>query len=269
MAVVAVWASSAWATRCYPAGQNVAPPEGAQIPANTPLFVAPARSEYPERQDDGGIELRVFNESLTRSDVGPLIPVDGGDRSTQFYAPGALQVGHIFFLEDAGIPVTVVPASPFPSRAGTMAFGPIFLGATWCSFEGLPRKMARDVYVQLSPEAEPWRHVAQVRVNRPAVNSRGESFAQFPFPRPYGTLGAAEAGLGIPIGPLIVDCDTNPGRHEFELEMRFEIAGAPTQAEPIRQTVVMDCADRPPVSCSHAPLLMVALSMLMLRRRTT
>ncbi|MGV3624914.1 MAG: hypothetical protein ACO1OB_29105 [Archangium sp.] len=244
------------------------PAEGAKIPANTPRFVTAARDEYRGQLEDGGVGVFVFNESLVRSDVGALTAVDGGqDKYTQLYDTGPLHVGQRFTLQDAGVEVTVQPPAPFPSSAGTMTLGPIRLGARWCSFGEPPRQMVRDVFLKLSAEAEPWRNVAQVRVSRPPPVVLAAPVVEFPFSRLYGALPADEGELGVPMGQLVVDCDDAPRRHEYEIEMRFEIAGAPTQAEPIRQRVVMDCAERPPVGCASSPAMLISgLSLLLIRR---
>lgn len=256
VAVAAVCSPPAWAC-CQAIGQQVAPGDGARIPANTRFFVDGA--------SHSGLRTGGLERTSLDGVVVSLAPSESGEPDSQFYAPGPLSIGDTFFLSDAGLRVEVAEAAALPSATGQLALGPAYSGTAWCDFISPPRHFVRDVFLQPAADTQPWRDVGRVRFTQGAL--AGGAVTLEPAGHHFGALAADAEGFGAPVGRLVADCDAFPGRHEFELEARFETPGE-TSAEPARQRVVMDCAERPPVGCTQSPaVLMGALAALLARRR--
>lgn len=256
VAVAAVCSPPVWAC-CQRLGQQLAPGDGARIPANTRFFVDGASHSGLR---SGGVE-RTSVDGVVVS----LTPSESGEPGSQFYAPGPLRPGETFFLSDAGVRVEVTEAAAAPTSTGLLVFGAAYSGAAWCDFVSPPRLFVRDVFLQLDESTDAWRDVGRVRFSQRTFASGAVTLE--PAGEHFGALAADAEGFGAPVGRLVADCDAFPGRHEFELEARFETPGE-TSAEPARQRVVMDCAERPPVGCTQSPaVLMGALAALLARRR--
>ncbi|MGV3624912.1 MAG: hypothetical protein ACO1OB_29095 [Archangium sp.] len=254
VAVVCLWAASAWA-RCPPREfPPVVPQPGARIPANTLLFAGSGERGLTRVNSDG------TSLALERSDAGGYAP---------YFLPGELAAGDTFFLNDGGTPVTVGPAAPFPTKTGTIAIGPPHWADPSCGFAEPSQRVERDVFVQLAPEVVPWRDVASIAHVRGGYRTGLEPVSSFIA---SGVLAQSpqEPGLGTFVGVINYDCDRITGPTDIVVDAKVFIAGAPVSAEIAEQRVTVDCAQLPPRECSVSPsVALISLATLLIRSSST
>lgn len=251
VAVGVVWAGLASAESYGPSPQAVAPAPGRTVPQNAPAFIGgndpecsfvEGGSALSRRELDGGVE------TLNRIDAGTYYCV-------ALFEPGSLVVGERFFLGDGGVPVEVTEPAPIPTTTGTLAFGP----EQWDGSSA-----SREVYLRLSPEAEPWRAVSRVDVSARVYSPEtGEQTILGRFPATFGLGDDTE--LGVHLGRISHDCAKAGGRRSLPIGARLEVAGGP-RVESTGTTLIIDCADQP-AGCSTAPVTLLAALSLLLRRR--